>query len=113
MYHKVNKWHLRTCYILRQKMLPFKFGPGTQLRVLPELGAGNTPEPGMGKVCNWVPMFQRVHAVKQCNLFFQFLACPKKTFLDRLERNFQQVEVTLQAGRGTFTTWKLPTRLSF
>jgi len=26
--------------------------------------------------------------------FFQFLACPEKTFIDRLERNFQQVEVT-------------------
>jgi len=57
MYHKVNKWHLRTCHILRQKMLPLKFGLRTHLRVFPELGAGNTPEPGMGKVCNWVPSY--------------------------------------------------------
>jgi hypothetical protein len=28
-------------------------------------------------------------------------------------RNFQQVKVTVQAVRGTSTTWKLPTRLSF
>lgn len=70
MYHKVNKRHLRTRHILRQKMLPFKFGLGTQLRVLPELGAGNTPEPRMGKVCNWVPMSQRVHAVKHTTTLF-------------------------------------------
>jgi hypothetical protein len=43
MYHKVNKQHLRTRHILRQKMLPFKFGLGTQLRVLPELGCTKHP----------------------------------------------------------------------
>jgi hypothetical protein len=76
-------------------MRPFKFGLATQLRVHPELDAGNTPEPGMGKVCNWLPMLQRVGACREAlQPYLQFLACPKKTFMDRLERNFQQVEVT-------------------
>jgi hypothetical protein len=54
---------------------------------------------------------------KQCNFFsfyFLVLTCPKKTcFMTIWRRNFQQVKVTVQAVRGTSTTWKLPTRLSF
>jgi hypothetical protein len=99
MHHKVNKWELRTCHILRQKMLPFKFGLGTQLRVHPELDAGITPEPGMGKVCNWVPMLQRVHAVKHCNPFFSSSPDLRKP--------------SWTSSRETSNRWKLPTRMSF
>ncbi len=70
MYHKVNKRHLRTRHILRQKMLPFKFGLGTQLRVLPELGCTKHPRTQNGKGLQLgAPMFHRVHAVKHCNPF--------------------------------------------
>jgi len=94
-------------------MLPFKFGLGTQLRVLPELGAGNTPEPGMGKVCNWVHMFQRVHAVKHSNPFFSSSPALRKPSWTGSRETSNRWKLLSRLSRGTFTTWKLPTRLSF
>jgi hypothetical protein len=55
--------------------------------------------------------------VKHCNfLFFVFFGpstALRKPFMDSWRKNFQQVEVALQAVRGTSTALKLLTRLSF
>jgi len=56
--------------------------------------------------------------VKHCNFFFFVFLGPspalrKPVSWTAWRRNFRHVEVILAAIRGTSTTWKLPTRLSF